>query len=312
MKVLGRVVFIEEHGNFIGKRGNSLYVKASSSEIHEVPLGTIEALVIRGNCSISSSLLSELPLFNIVCLFLDWSGKVQTKIDGRRGKNIFLRKHQLKACLDPEFSLEIAKFIVLSKLRSQKTLFPSLNFTQLEMDVQETDSYQQLLGYEGAATREYFSLLREELDYRGFKFYKREFYPATDPSNVLLSIAYTLLMTEVSVICNLFDFDEGWGFLHKDYYGRDSLLCDFIEPFRAPIADQYVLELIDSLKLTEEDFKIVDGRLTIADAEKRRKVFKLFRSSYFTDGMRMEILDWVRSVYDKIISKALSLSQEAA
>lgn len=312
MKTLGRIIFLTEHGSFVGKRGNTLSVRKNNGEVHEVPLGTVEALVVNANCSISSSLLSELPQFNICCLFLDWSGRVQAKIDGRKGKNIFLRKHQLMACLDPSFSLDMAKHIVISKLRSQEAIFPALNFSRYISEIQNCEAYQKLLGYEGIASKEYFGFFREEFRERKFTFYKRSFHPSLDPANVLLSIAYSLLAVEVSVISDLFDFDEGWGFLHRDYYGRQSLLCDLIEPFRAPIADQYVLFIIDKLALKEDDFGLVDGRLTICDDEKRKTIFKAFKKEFFTDGMQRDLIDWVRSIYNKLISKAIAISQGAA
>lgn len=313
MKALGKTIFVYDFGAFVGKDGNQLSVKLRNGEISKIPLGNIEAIVLSSSISLSTTLVAELSECGIVCLFLDWAGRLIAKIDGKKGKNIFFRKHQLKAATDPGFSLDISKWLVYKKIESQLHIFTDLNTEKYLIQIKNTNDYSLLLGIEGFTTKLYFEKLREEFRKRSFTFFRREYHPSNDASNCLLSIAYSLLTTELCIYMNIFDFDEGWGFLHKDYYGRDSLLCDLIEPFRAPIADQYVLWVINELSLKESDFGLIDNKFSILDRDKRNKIFKLFRSHYYTDEMRQEILDFTRMFYNKVLEYSLNeVNNEAA
>ena len=109
-------------------------------------------------------------------------------------------------------------------------------------------------GVEGAAAREYFSLVmqfnRSEMAWPG-----RVKHPATDPLNALLSFTYTLLMREVSGLLEGAGLEPYLGFLHQVDYGRPSLALDVVEPFRHPVADRFVLTMVNMRVLDAPDFE---------------------------------------------------------
>jgi CRISPR-associated protein Cas1 len=82
----------------------------------------------------------------------------------------------------------------------------------------------------------------------------RRKYPATDPLNAMLSLAYTLLMTELAGLLDGNGVDPYMGFLHRPDYGRVSLALDLMEPFRGPVADRFVVMLVNRKMVQAKDF----------------------------------------------------------
>ena len=83
----------------------------------------------------------------------------------------------------------------------------------------------------------------------------RQKHPATDPLNALLSFAYTLVGNELAGLVEGLGLDSYIGSLHQVDYGRRSLALDLVEPFRAPLADRFVLTLINRRQFSEADFE---------------------------------------------------------
>ena len=76
---------------------------------------------------------------------------------------------------------------------------------------------------------------------------------ATDPINALLNYCYTLAAAEATIACHTLGLDPGFGFLHTEKRGRDSLAWDLIETVR-PQIDAYILDLIKSHTFSRGDF----------------------------------------------------------
>ena len=57
----------------------------------------------------------------------------------------------------------------------------------------EAESVEQIMGYEGTASRYYFKILSDLVE-TDFKFSGRNRRPPKDPFNSLLSLGYTLVM----------------------------------------------------------------------------------------------------------------------
>jgi CRISPR-associated protein Cas1 len=113
---------------------------------------------------------------------------------------------------------------------------------------------EQVMGIEGEAAANYFSVFNELLRGSGFVFAGRVRRPPTDPVNALLSFVYTLLTSECSSALQGVGLDPYVGFLHQDRPGRQSLALDLLEEFRAPIADRFVLTLINRRQVKLDDF----------------------------------------------------------
>ena len=64
------------------------------------------------------------------------------------------------------------------------------------------------------------------------------------------------------------------GFLHRDRPGRQSLALDIMEEFRAPIADRFVLTLINKQEVNAKGFKKMENGAVIMDDAVRKIVLQ--------------------------------------
>lgn len=72
--------------------------------------------------------------------------------------------------------------------------------------------------------------------------------------------------------CEAVGLDAYCRFLHRDRSGRASLALDLMEELRAPVADRFVLSLINRKEITAGDFKTT-GSGAVELTESGRKVF---------------------------------------
>ncbi len=72
--------------------------------------------------------------------------------------------------------------------------------------------------------------------------------------NALLSLAYSLLAKDLTIVTQAVGFDPYLGFYHQPRFGRPSLALDLMEPFRPLIADSAVLTAINTRMVTARDF----------------------------------------------------------
>jgi len=66
--------------------------------------------------------------------------------------------------------------------------------------------------------------------------------------------------------------EPGWGFLHEPEDRKPSLSLDLLEPFRSPLCDALVLDMLNHKRFGEDDFEYKDGGFFLKRGS-RRKVF---------------------------------------
>jgi len=135
----------------------------------------------------------------------------------------------------------------------------------LQEDAQKAESLETLLGIEGNAARAYFENFAGmiKLDEPGqasengaeftFDFLHRNRRPPRDPVNALLSLAYSVLAKDLTVVCHTVGFDPFLGFYHQPRFGRAALPLDLMEPFRPLVADSAVLSAINTRMVTARE-----------------------------------------------------------
>jgi CRISPR-associated protein Cas1 len=132
-----------------------------------------------------------------------------------------------------------------------------------------------LLGIEGNAARIYFQHFAGMIKQSGdddplmavadrnvdpaknpfrLDFSQRNRRPPRDAINALLSLAYSVLAKDLTIITQAVGFDPYLGFYHQPRFGRTSLALDLMEPFRALIADSAVLSAINTRMVNSRDF----------------------------------------------------------
>jgi CRISPR-associated protein Cas1 len=108
-----------------------------------------------------------------------------------------------------------------------------------------------------------------------FDFTHRNRRPPRDPVNALLSLAYSVLAKDLTIVCETVGFDPFIGFFHQPRFGRAPLPLDLMEPFRPLIADSAVLSAINTRMVTPKDF-IRAGQSVALRPDGRKAFFRAY------------------------------------
>lgn len=140
-------------------------------------------------------------------------------------------------------------------------------------DLMSAGSVEELMGIEGVAAKAYFSVFDQMIlkNPAYFCFDGRSRRPPMDPVNALLSFTYSILGHEIAGALEAVGLDPAVGFLHALRPGRASLALDLLEELRAPLADRFVLSLINLGTITERDFaQKENGAFYLTDDARKR------------------------------------------
>ncbi|MCY2987589.1 MAG: CRISPR-associated endonuclease Cas1 [Planctomycetota bacterium] len=288
--------------------------KDKEKVVQEVRLNEICQLSLMGNIQITTQAIQALCEAEIPIAYFSMGGWFYGITQGLGVKNIFLRREQFRLADVPAFCLRLARALVAGKIANQRTLLqrnhvepPATVLAQMkcmQQDAEHADSLERLLGYEGNAARLYFQnfagMLKvgdreagaelREADQAAqrpngseppvatglsFDFANRNRRPPRDPVNALLSLAYSLLAKDLTIVTQTVGFDPYLGYFHQPRFGRASLGLDLMEPFRPLIADSSVLSAINTRMVTLQDF-VRTGNAVALTADGRKKFFRAY------------------------------------
>jgi CRISPR-associated protein Cas1 len=265
-----RPLYVTGHGLSVGKSDDVLKIRDRAGVIQEARLHDISQMNVFGNVSVTSGAVQSLCWSDKPIAYFSTGHWFYGLTTGMGLKNVFLRRDQFARAGDPAFCLTAARDIVSTKIRNQRTLLqrnhlepPARAVAQLKAfaeTAQRTNDLESLLGVEGSAARVYFEqfsgmLKVEEEDERpSFDFNGRNRRPPRDPVNALLSLGYSLLVRDLTVVCHSIGFDPFMGFYHQPRFGRPALALDLMEGFRPLVVDSAVLTAINGRMVKPEDF----------------------------------------------------------
>jgi len=292
------VLYVDEQGAIIRKEGGHLVVKCKDRPTTSVPVSNLKQVVVIGNVLLTTCALELLASHSVDLVILSYYGHYIGRFQGELGGDVSVRKQQYAMAANPEFCLRFARQIVRGKLSNMRTLLLRYNrklkdtsvalaIAEIERAlacIDEATSLAQLQGYEGSASKSYFSAFKpivKTSDGDALNFSKRSRRPPADPINVLLSFSYALLTSLVNTAVCIVGLDPYQGFFHQDRFGRSSLALDLMEEFRPVIADSVVLRLVNSKIITDTDFAIQDGDVRLSERGKAM-FFKAFRQRITT------------------------------
>src|SRR5216683_1869780 len=284
-----RPLYVTGHGLTIGKSGEVLQIRERGKPVQEVRIGEISQVNLFGNAQLTAAALQGLCWAEKPISHFSYGGWFYGLTQGLGLKNVFLRKRQFTLAEEPFFCLSVARQLVATKIRNQRTLLrrnhlepPLIALRQLKRyaDVAlEAEQLDELLGIEGNAARVYFAHFKGMLKTENgagntqftFEFSRRNRRPPTDPVNALLSFAYSLLVKDLTIICHSIGLDPFIGFYHQPRFGRPALALDLMEEFRPLIGDSIVIGAINTGMVSIEDFMSVGP--AVALTPKGRKGF---------------------------------------
>lgn len=259
----------------------------------QVPMHHIGGLVCFGNVMVSPALMHRLADEGKSLVFLDDSGRFKARLEGPVSGNVLLRRAQHRLIDDATRTLEIARTLVLGKLKNSRTLLQraarettdvteSQQLDRIVLDLaaslratQQADTLDALRGVEGEAARNYFGALNLAVkpSYRSqFCMDGRSRRPPLDRLNALLSFLYAMQMNDCRSALETVGLDPQLGFLHALRPGRAALALDLQEEFRSMLCDRLALTLINRGQVGERDFDQREGGAVMLNDKGRRSV----------------------------------------
>lgn len=264
---------------YIDRQNTRLSTSAGTLTLHtdnpattrKIPFKYLKTIVIRANLAIQSRDLVALTAAGIGTVMI--SGRARHNIAhtiGTPHANARTRWQQTLLLADPIRAAALAHAITQSKIKRQlNTLrhiqshrpdirkplhdgIRSLTGTLHTLASRTDHSLQTIRGLEGAAAAHYFPAYFAAFP-ASISNGKRSKRPPTDAVNAILSLSYTLLYAQAQTACWSAGLDPALGALHTISYGRDSLACDLIEPFR-PLTDRWVWEQFRARTLRADHF----------------------------------------------------------
>jgi CRISPR-associated protein Cas1 len=249
-------IYLTDNGLVLKKKSERIVVKKDGAVVEEIPIRDLKRILIFGNNQLSSDLMRHLASRGIEVAFLSSSGRFRYRIVPETSKNIYLRMAQHDRHRNAAFRLHFSRTVVEAKLKNQRTLLVRYQRYRPEVDMQKTldtlknsaaqvhqqNTVEEIMGVEGFGAKSYFDAYGK-LFLNDFKFAGRQYHPAPDPINALLSLGYMMLFHELNSLLEACGFDVFLGFLHSIKYGRASLPIDVMEELRSPVVDRMVLYL---------------------------------------------------------------------
>jgi CRISPR-associated protein Cas1 len=265
-----RPLYVTGHGLTIGKSGEVLQVRDRKTLLQEARLNEISQVNVFGQVQLTSAAVQGLCFAEKPIAHFSTGGWFYGLTQGLGLKNVFLRQAQFRRADDADFCVWVARDLVASKIRNQRTMLqrnhvepPARALDQLKRLAQSAAGaadLETLLGIEGSAARVYFEqfggMLKadEGEEVPAFEFSGRNRRPPRDPVNALLSFAYSFLTRDLTIVCHSVGFDPFIGFYHQPRFGRPALALDLMEGFRPLVADSVVLTAINTRVVTAGDF----------------------------------------------------------
>lgn len=324
MRPLRNVIYIQTQNAWVHKDNDNLVLKVDDETKARVPIHKLQGLVCFGQVSISPYLMAHCAENGITITYLNQFGKFLARVEGPVSGNVLLRRTQHLTGANTEKSVAIARTMLTGKLYNQRYVLrrylrdygdkaedsnllaeittAEKRLTRCLAQLNDCAAIDALMGREGEAAQVYFGVFQHLLRQHGFSFDARRRRPPTDPVNALLSFAYTLLTHDCRSALETTGLDPASGFLHQLRSGRPSLALDLAEELR-PMADRFVLSLINKKQLAAKDFETwpngsvtlkEEPRKTLLAAWQDRKQDTLLHP-WFEETVPVGLLPWLQA-----------------
>lgn len=260
-------LYVVETGARIEKEYHRLLVTKEDEVLFRVPLRRVSDVVLVGRVGMTTPAMYALLGADVPVLLVRRTGRLVGRLLPETPRNLPLRQAQYRRNEEADFALEVARSIVVGKLRNQRVMAlrvlrrrSGADRSALKMlraaeeQAKAAPDMPSLLGAEGAGARAYFTVYRQAFDSE-WEFNKRTRRPPKDPVNALLSLGYTMLGHALMAALEVVGLDPYLGFFHAEKYGRPALALDLAEEFRAPFVDSLVMSLVNRRMLKEDDFR---------------------------------------------------------
>ncbi len=212
---------------------------------------------------------------NIDVFFIDKGGSPLGRIwSNKYGSISSIRKNQLDFCFSKS-AIDWIKKIQIEKIENQQALLLTISVdseheNELNKTINKLEDYKtkistltgeivqdiapKLRGWEGAASRAYFSFINKCIP-KIYQFKNRSQHPAMDVFNCMLNYGYGVLYGKIEGALIKAGIDPYVGIFHRDDYNRPVLVYDIIEKFRVWV-DYVVVALLRQEVINDDAYSI--------------------------------------------------------
>lgn len=262
---------------------NNIKFYKNEEVVNQTTCSRIFSIFIVGDISITSYLVKNCQNYGISIFLLDYKFREYGNILAQTEGNYLLRSKQYLFSDDLNFS----RNLISNKIINQFYLICKNPSTFVER-IKNVKNYQELLGIEGSASKEFF------IEYFGpMKWKTRLPQTRIDVPNFLLDIGYYYLFNFIDSTLRLFGFDTYKGIYHQLFFQRRSLACDIMEPFRF-IVERQILKSFNLKHIQLKDFQFKNGKFELKSKE-NYKYCKIFCESILEH--RTEIYEYIKRFY---------------
>lgn len=286
MRKMLNTLFITSEDAYLALENENVVVLRGEEKMGQYPLTILENIVSFSYKGASPALMGTCAARDIHLCFLTPNGRFLARVCGQSRGNVLLRKEQYRVSDDSAQSCMVARNMIFGKIFNSRWVLermlrdhamradqPSLSAASAQLQnrlegVRQIDDLDALRGAEGLASAAYFGVFDQMILNQKdiFHFDGRNRRPPRDRVNAALSMTYTLLAHDCASALESVGLDAYVGFMHRDRPGRASLALDLMEELRAPLADRFVLTLINTRVLQQKHFKTqADGAVWLTD-----------------------------------------------
>lgn len=266
-------IYIDEYGTFLGKTSARLTISQSGQLKKEFALSRIKSInILKGGISLSSDLIEACSLRGIKIFFLDFRNIAHTSLSSTASHAVANTRKAQFLTIESEYSREIAKALILGKLKNQRATLQyfykyqknsSNSSSKLEtaiISIKEVidslktvelknrpDWLNIVMGKEGSVANIYFSAISSDL-LNEIDFKNRIGRGADDIVNSALNYGYAILTSFVWQSVINAGLEPFAGVLHTNRPGKPSLVLDIIEEYRAWVVDRNIIKIKAHLK----------------------------------------------------------------
>ncbi|MCC6550137.1 MAG: CRISPR-associated endonuclease Cas1 [Ignavibacteriaceae bacterium] len=309
-------------GMIIGKNSEMISAKLQGKIVRSVSMRSTKSVLIAAKgVSLSSDLVFALAEKDIRMDFFDGIGRPVASLIPAESQFYAMTRLQSEAA-SSEKGVHIAKELISAKVRNQiatlKYFTKARNgdpaqkkeiaqyISQLHRAASLIDEIPEvnppedwrnkMLGYEGSAGAVYWECIKLLIGPSVY-FEHREHKGSKDLVNMMFNYAYGVLYVKISGAVTITGLNPNTGFLHTDQKGKQTLVFDLIEPFRAPIADRTIITMIN-LKMKTE----TEGEL-LSKATKDillKKIISRFHTEFLYRGKKQSYADIIPAMIKEL------------
>ena len=282
-----QTLYVTEPGLYLKIAQGLVVVKRGNATVREIAMHRIDRVMVLAAVSFSSGFMGACIEAHVPVLFYVGKGAGFGSLVAGAMPNPLRLRAQYDLLREPGRKMALGRAVIQAKVNAMmrrlagtvEALPARARLAEALLAIPDAEDADSLRGIEGSATRAYYEGFARRIKRSEFAFTARSRRPPKDPINSLMSFAYSMLFSEMQVALLTHGLDPHPGVLHELHRNHPALASDLIEPYRALIADSYVLTLVNNGQVEATGFtRQGDGGVYMTNETRRAFVqgFELF------------------------------------